>query len=126
MPIAQKIPAPTKSEFVDYLEEVFERFGAIQARKMFSGYGIYHDGVMFALVADDTLYLKADESIAHYFEAKGLSPFTYNKGEKIIKMSYYLAPEEIFDDRDEAAAWVRRSFEVALRAKQGTGKKSKQ
>ena len=25
---------------------------------MFSGYGIYHDGFMFGLVAGDTLYLK--------------------------------------------------------------------
>jgi len=47
------------SEFVVYLKEVFEQLGPIRARKMFGGYGIYHDGVMFGLVADDTLYLKA-------------------------------------------------------------------
>ncbi len=56
------------SEFVDYLKEVFEQFGQIRARKMFGGYGIYHDGVMFGLVADDTLYLKADENTAPYFK----------------------------------------------------------
>ena len=50
------------SEFVEYLNEVFAEFGAIQSKKMFGGYGIYHDGVMFALVSDDTLYLKADET----------------------------------------------------------------
>ena len=30
------------SEFVDYLGEVFERFGPIKARNMFGGHGIYH------------------------------------------------------------------------------------
>jgi DNA transformation protein len=113
------------SEFVDYLSEVFERFGAIRAKKMFSGYGIYHDGVMFGLVADEMLYLKADSSIAHYFEAKNLPQFSYNRGGKTIRMSYYLAPEEIYDDRDQAAVWARRSFGVALRAKQGLAGKTK-
>jgi DNA transformation protein len=45
------------NEFVDYLHEVFELFGPIRARKMFSEYGIYHNGLMFGLVAGDTLYL---------------------------------------------------------------------
>jgi DNA transformation protein and related proteins len=106
------------SEFVDYLTEIFERFGSIQAKKMFGGYGIYHDSVVFALVADEMLYLKADKAIAHYFEAKNLPQFSYRKDEKTIKMSYYLAPEEIYDNRDEAAIWARRSFEVAFREKQ--------
>ncbi|MEO8418996.1 MAG: TfoX/Sxy family protein [Methylophilaceae bacterium] len=89
---------------------------------MFSGYGLYHDGVMFGLVADETLYLKADASIAHYFEAKGLGQFAYSRGGKIIKMSYYLAPVDIFDDPEEAANWAHRSFEVAFRTQNKTKK----
>ena len=108
------------NEFVDFLQEVFRNFGSVQARKMFSGYGLYHDGVVFGLVADETLYLKADETIAHYFKAKGLGQFEYTRGDKIVKMSYYLAPEEIFDDPEEAAKWASRSFEVAFRSKKRT------
>lgn len=110
------------TEFVDFLKEVFEQFGPVQARKMFGGYGLYHDGVMFGLVADETLYLKADETIAHYFESKGLGQFEYSRGDKLVKMSYYLAPVEIFDDPEEAAKWARRSFEVAFRTKKRTKK----
>jgi DNA transformation protein len=105
------------SEFVHFLHEVFRNFGTIQARKMFSGYGIYCDGTMFALVANKTLYLKADAAMAHYFEDKGLGQFEYARGEKTVSMSYYLAPEDIFDDADEAAQWANRSFEAALRSK---------
>ncbi len=112
------------TEFVDFLQEVFSNFGAVQARKMFSGYGLYHDGVMFGLVADEVLYFKADETSAHYFKAKNLTQFEYSRGDKIVKMSYYLAPEEIFDDPDEAAKWANRSFEVAFRAKRRTKKDS--
>ena len=105
------------SEFVDHLGEVFEQFGEIKTRKMFGGHGIYHDGVMFALVADDILYLKADDSIAPYFESEGLPQFEYDKGDKIVKMSYYRAPDDIYDEPAQALLWARRSFEVAFRTK---------
>ncbi len=105
------------SEFVEFLHEVFEAFGPITARRMFGGYGIYHDRVMFALVAEDTLYLKADETTRHHFELRGLSQFQYDKKGKVILMSYYLAPEEIYDDREEAEIWAARAYEAALKTK---------
>lgn len=101
----------------EYLPEVFEQFGRINIRKMFGGLGIYHDGLMFALVADDTLYLKADAQIVRFFEQEGLGPFEYVTDGRTIRMSYYRAPDEIFDDRELAALWARRSFEAAVRTK---------
>ncbi|MFZ0495337.1 MAG: TfoX/Sxy family protein [Methylocella sp.] len=83
------------NEFVDYLHEVFELFGPIRARKIFSGYGIYHNGLMFGLVAGDTLYLKADGENARHFEKEGLGRFEYRNGERVVKMSYYRAPAGI-------------------------------
>jgi DNA transformation protein len=105
------------SEFTEHLNEVFERFGPITARKMFGGFGIYHDGLMFALVADDTLYLKADHESAGRFEREGLGRFEYDKQGKRVKMSFYQAPAHIFDDRDEAAVWARLAFAAALRSR---------
>lgn len=104
------------SEYVDYLQEVFAHFGPIAARRMFGGYGIYHDGLMFALVADNTLYLKADAENAVFFQQAGLRQFEYAKDGKLVRMSYYLAPEELMEDRGLAALWARRSFEAALRS----------
>jgi DNA transformation protein and related proteins len=105
------------SEFADYLHEVFERFGPIAVRRMFGGYGVYHDGLMFALVADDILYLKADsENVADFAERK-LGRFEYRKDGKVMQISYYLAPAEVMEDREEAARWARRSFEAALRSR---------
>jgi len=113
------------SEYVEYLKEVFEEFGPITARKMFGGYGIYYHGLMFALVSDDMLYLKADDENSVYFKKKGLGQFEYNKNGKLMKMSYYQVPDEIMEDREEAAVWARRSYESALRAQKAKSKLKK-
>lgn len=112
------------NEFVDYLSEVFEQFGTIRARRMFGGYGVYHNDVMFGLIADNVLYLKADDQTAKLFTDRGLSQFEYVKNERPVKMSYYIAPEEIFDDPQEAKLWAQRAYEAAIRA-QMSSKKSK-
>jgi len=113
------------SEFVEYLSEVFAPFGPIQTRKMFGGHGIYHDGVMFGLVADDTLYLKADASTEKLFTDRDLPAFEYDKAGKAMKMSYYTAPEEIYDDPEEATQWAKRAYEVAYRTKKNGKKMTK-
>ena len=111
------------SEFVDYLAEVFRQFGAVRTRRMFGGYGVYHEDLMFGLVASDTLYLKADDQSAKLFEDKGLGQFEYAKNGKTTKMSYYLAPEEIFDDPDAAEMWAQRAYEAALRSRKPVRRK---
>ena len=104
------------SELVDHLREIFEQLGSVRARKMFGGYGLYHDGVMFALVADETLYLKADDDTVADFKARGLGPFTYRQHGREVAMSYYMAPAEVLEDPQEAALWGRRAYAAALRA----------
>jgi DNA transformation protein and related proteins len=117
------------SDFIEFLHEVFEGFGIISSRRMFGGYGIYHEGVMFGLVADDILYLKADESTQEKFVSKGLKPFQYKKGEKTISMSYFLAPEGIYDDHEQAKIWATLAYDVAVQTKKpkktGAGVKGK-
>jgi len=105
------------SEFVEFLNEAFREFGTISHRRMFGGYGIYHDGVMIGLVADDSLYLKVDPKTEHYFVERDCERFSYPKGEKLVQMSYYLAPEEVFDDPSEMCVWAERAYEAALRSK---------
>ena len=47
--------------FKDFVTELLSGVGPVTIRNMFGGAGVYADGVMFAIVADDVLYLKADE-----------------------------------------------------------------
>ncbi len=69
-------------EFVAYLIELMQDFGVVTSRAMFGGFGLYHDGLMFALVADSELYLKVDELSKAKFLEKGMPAFSYSKNAK--------------------------------------------
>lgn len=112
------------NEFVEHLREVFRLFGPIHAKSMFGGYGIYHQDLMFGLVADNTLYLKTDAESAPYFSAVGSLPFEYAKNGVTMKMSYSSAPIEVFDEPETARLWACRAYEAALRSKNKTAKRS--
>jgi DNA transformation protein len=72
---------------------------------------------MFALIADDTLYFKADADSQADFASRGLKPFEYKaKGEKRVVMAYWRAPEDCLDDPAEMRIWADRAFAAALRA----------
>lgn len=105
------------SEFTDYLKEVFQSFGIVNVRRMFGGHGLFHDGLMFGLVVNEVLYLKADPQSRHWFLDEDMAPFIYYKQDKPVSLSYYTAPESIFEDPDEACLWARRAFDAALRNK---------
>lgn len=104
------------SEFVAHVVELLDGFGDVNARRMFGGYGIFRDGLMFALIADDELYFKVDERNRPAFEALDLKPFVYRKKGRDTSLAYYRAPEDALDDPDEAVAWARPAFDAALRA----------
>ncbi|RSZ34457.1 MULTISPECIES: TfoX/Sxy family protein [unclassified Variovorax] len=106
------------SVFVQSLHEVFERLGRIETKRMFGGHGVWHEGRMIALVANDTLYLKSDAESAPHFDRLDLPPFTYTRQGKSMPMSYRLAPVDLFEDRQEAALWGRLAYEAALRSGQ--------
>lgn len=105
------------SQFVENLHEVFSLFGRIEAKRMFGGYGIYHDGLMFGLVSDDVLYLKAEAETENLFIELGLPKFEYMRQGKKWHLGYYAAPEEIFDDPELAREWAHRAYGAALRGK---------
>jgi DNA transformation protein len=112
------------AELIEFLKEQMEGVGPVHTRRMFSGAGFFRDGLMFALVIGDVLYLKADETTRGLFEAEGLEAFSYatSRGRNTI-MSFMRAPETCFDDPDEMTRWCRVAFDAALRA--GAGKKPK-
>lgn len=108
---------PVSDEFKAFLTDLFAGFGPVSIRSMFGGGGVFRDGVMFALIADDTLYLKVDETNRGDFEAEGMTPFTYTGKNKPVSMSYWEVPEAVYDDPELFVEWSRKAFEVAQRAK---------
>ena len=105
------------SEYTEYLREVLAGFGPVSARRMFGGHGVFHAGIMFALVVDEVLYLKTDAQTLPDFAAAGLPPFCYEKRGKQVCTSYYQAPDDMLDEPDVAMHWARRAFDAARRAR---------
>jgi DNA transformation protein and related proteins len=103
--------------FVDYLLELLEPLPGITAKRMFGGYGLFRDGLMFGLVADSTLYFKVDETNRALFLERELTPFTYEAKGKPMTMSYYEAPGEVLDNSDDMVEWAEIAYGAALRAK---------
>ena len=92
---------PVSDGFIELLQEALEPLCPISVRRMFGGAGIYFGPAMFGLVADDTLYLKADDETRVHFEAEGLGPFVYEGKGKPIRMSYWRAPERLLDEPEQ-------------------------
>ena len=92
----------------------------ITARAMFGGHGLYKEGVIFGLIADDQLYFKTGESNQKDYEAAGSRPFTYQaKKGKRVAMSYWEVPSDIMENRDEIGIWINKAVKVSLMAKKG-------
>ena len=99
------------------ITELFSGFGPVTVRRMFSGSGIFADGLMIALSVDGVIYLKADAASIAEFEREGLRPFSYQtKDGRRTLNSYWRMPERLYDEPDELAEWARHSLQAARRA----------
>jgi DNA transformation protein len=104
--------------FREFLADLFDPIGGVSFRKMFGGLGICRDGLMFALLADDVLYFKTDDKTRPGFEAEGCGPFVYQAKDGSRSMSYWRAPERLFDEPDEFREWAMTAFAVAEKSKE--------
>ncbi|MCW0235496.1 MAG: TfoX/Sxy family protein [Ferrovibrio sp.] len=100
-------------DFTAFIQELFAPLGGVSLRPMFGGAGVYCKGLMFGLIADDTVYLKADADSKKAFEARGCGPFVYDGKGKPVAMSYWKLPPDLIDDAEQALAWARTALDVA-------------
>lgn len=98
----------------EFIRDLFVEFGPVEVRRMFSGAGVFADGLMVALVVRDVLYLKSDEAGADRFAAEGCEQFGYTrKGGKRTALPYWRIPDRLYDDPAELADWALASLAVA-------------
>jgi DNA transformation protein len=105
------------AEFAEHLRDLFGALGPVETRRMFGGAGVYLGDAMFALVIDDTLYMKADPDLVQAYAEAGSTPFSYDTrgGARTIPGLMRL-PDSALDDADEALEWARRSLVPAEQA----------
>ena len=104
--------------FHDFTRELFAEMGPITVKHFFGGGGVYAGGVMFAMIADDAIYLKADETLQAELKTEGCGPFIWEPqtgpraGERIA-LGYWRLPDAALDDPQLAAELGRKALKVA-------------
>lgn len=106
-----------KDAFVAHCLELLAPLGAVRARRMFGGHGLYVDALFVAIVAGEVLYLKADARAQPAFADAGCRPFAYAAaGGRRTVMAYWSAPDEAMDSPAAMQPWARLALASALRA----------
>jgi len=104
----------------DFVLEQLGRVTPVTAKSMFGGVGIYARGLFFALIAEDRLYFKVDDSTRPDFERLGMEPF--QPFEQESSLGYYEVPADVLEDAGQLAPWMQRAIDVAAKAKAGRSK----
>src|SRR5205085_10763932 len=102
--------------FAEFLREQLAPLGRVTVRRMFGKTGVFCDGVMLAMVRDNTLYFRVDDENQETFkEAESFPPLNYEKKGGTIDLAFWRAPERLFDEPDELVTWARAALAAARR-----------
>jgi DNA transformation protein len=101
-----------------YLADCLAPWGEIRLKRMFGGMGVYRGDLFFALIDDDIVYFKVDETTRPDFEAAGSEPFSYpgKDGQLMLMNGYWRLPDEVIEDRDTLFIWADKALAVARRS----------
>ena len=112
--------------FREFLEDLLAGLGPIRIKAMFGGAGVYADELMFGLIADDVLYLRADAETEPAFTEAGSAPFRYpTRDGEHLTMGYWRTPEDALDDPEAAVEWARLALGAARRKQAAKGRKKR-
>jgi DNA transformation protein len=113
---------PVSEAFADHARELLAGLGPLRTKRMFGGVGVWCDDMMFALLADDDLYIKTDETNRAEFEAAGSEPFMITMRGRAESTGYWRIPVEASEDPEQALRWARLGLDAALRKRKPTSK----
>src|ERR1700738_3636072 len=104
------------ASFAEFRREQLAPLVRVTMRRMFGKSGVFCDGLMFGMVTDNVLYLRVDDHNRTAFkEAQSYPPLSYEKRGCTIDLSFWRAPERLFDEPDELVTWARTALAAARR-----------
>ena len=102
--------------FAEFVCGQLAPLGHVTLRRMFGKTGVFCDGLMFGMVRDDTLYFRVDgHNRAAFKEAEAFPPLNYESQGRTIDLSFWRAPDRLFDEPDELVGWARVALAAACR-----------
>ena len=106
----------TNDAYVDHVRDLLASIPDLRFRRMFGGTGVYSGPRMFGLIAQDQLYIKADEASRPGFQDAGSAPFVFESKGRVTATSYWRIPASAEDDAAEAERWARLGVQAADQA----------
>ncbi len=92
------------------LVDRLQPLGAVTSKKMFGGYGVFLEGVMFAIVdSSGACFLRATDATS--------GPYTERGSQRHGRMPYWAIPDTVLADDAALAEWASGAIETATRAK---------
>lgn len=100
---------PVSDSFKEYVLEQLRQVQPVRAKRMFGGVGIWalETDLFFAVMGDDVLYFKVDDSNRADYTTRNMAQF--------MTMQYYAVPGEVLDDADVLAVWMEKALAVAAK-----------
>lgn len=117
-------------EFVAHALDLLAPLGFVEARRMFGGHGLYARGVMFGILDDEELFLRADDEARPAFTAAGCRQWSYQTKKGPVAGDLWRPPDEAHEDPEAMRPWAELGLAAAVRkaaarAAKGMGKKAK-
>ena len=102
------------ADYAAYVVDQLSQSMKVTSRRMFGGVGLYRDDLFFALIAEDVLYFKVDDSNREDYVSRGCAAFQpVMRDQRVYSMSYFAVPPEVLEDAEDLASWARKSIAVA-------------
>ncbi len=98
-------------DFLEYVLDQLSEWGEVKIKRMFGGAGLYLDGLMFGLVANDVVYLKVDETNKDKYIKHGSSPLKPFASEATV-LSFYNISVDVFEDAEKFIEWAEESLSI--------------
>jgi len=87
--------------------------GEIECRSQFGGYSLAVESVVFALVAEGELYLRACEQVKPYIVERKMEPLHFTKRGMPVALDYYRVDEPLWNEHGQLLALSRLCLQGA-------------
>jgi len=104
------------NDFIEYILDQFSEWDDVNVRRMFGGAGLFRDGKMFGLVADNVAYLKVDKTNRNKYLAAGSAPLKPFPN-RATMLSFFEIPPDILESREELIGWAEESLSIQKKGK---------
>ena len=94
--------------FKNYVLDQLAALGAVRARTMFGGYGLYRGAQFFGILHQGRLYFRTDAASRAVYTERGMQPFRPNPRQTLA--SYYEVPADVLEDGETLVEWARTAL----------------